>query len=450
MTTFTIQGTRVYFDNQGNSRRLETGEIQLVAPSKSSTFSYSVTGFYEGVPQINIDSDAIEVLIDGTPLATLEQSGTVQALIAEVDWSGGTSIVLGFNIAPDGENGSEIYFHLDGPMIDISNVDDWEEFNDSITAIRTPGGNFAPGADIKYSAFSDHTRTEDDEFFGTSDDDILTGGVGDDYFNSSEGNDRFIGGAGAYDQVSYAFDPDGVDVDLSAQAGTDGFGDSDTLRSIEMVRGSAYADTITGDRNDNQIRGLAGDDTLDGGRGTDRIRYDRDARYGGEDGVIVNFKKGFAIDGFGDRDTLMRFERAQGSESRDKFIGSGKGEEFEGLGGNDVINSGGGEDTVYGGGGRDKINAGGGDDILTGNGGADRFIFKGNFGDDVITDFSTRLGKEKIDLSAIQEITSFQDLTADHLEQNADGDAVIQDDDGNSITLEGVSISDLSGSDFLF
>ena len=449
MTTFNVPGVRLYFDDEGESVYLASASARIITPSETSTFSYTVTGFDDGVPQITLDGDFFEIHLDGSPTTTLEDFSELQPFIVEIDWSRGTSVVLGINIEPFGQNDSELYFILDGPAPEVDDVDDWEDFDNSITAIRTPTGDFAPGVDIAWNSFIEQTNTEEDDFSGTDGDDLLVGGRGDDYFRTSEGDDTFSGGNG-FDQVTYGNASSGVVVDLGARTATDDFGDTDTLRSIEMVRGSAYDDDLTGDRKANHIRGLAGDDTLDGGRGTDLVRYDRDARYGGEDGVTVNLKKGFAIDGFGDRDTLSRFERVMGSDSKDKFIGSRKGEEFQGLNGHDVIDGGGGDDEIYGGYGNDKITGGSGDDMLSGGSGADRFIFKGNFGDDEITDFSTGGRKEKIDLSSIREIKSFRDLKRNHVEENDDGDVVIHDNDGNSITLLDVSISDLSGNDFIF
>lgn len=451
MTTIVLDGVRVFFGENGDPSSLRSASAEIVLPPNSSgTFSYTVTGSDEGVPLIELDEDALEIRLDGATLAALGDIYDVQPLIARVQWSGGTTTILGVNIAPlNGGNDSELYFVLDGPVPDVENIDDWNTFDASITGLSLPTGSLAAGQDIAWTTFVTSSTEEEDEFFGTSGDDSFDGGAGDDYFYTSQGDDTYSGGNG-FDQVTYGSSPGGVVVDLEAGTATDGWGDTDTLNSIEMVRGSAYADEITGDRKGNHIRGLAGNDTLEGGRGNDLVRYDRDAQYGGEAGVTINLKKGFAIDGFGDRDTLKGFERASGTESKDTFLGGGKGEGFYGLGGNDVIKSGGGNDTIDAGAGSDKLEGGGGNDVLTGGGGADRFIFKGNFGDDEITDFSTAGRKEKIDLRQINEISSFNDLINNHAAENQDGDVVISDDDGNTITLIDVSLGDLSANDFLF
>ncbi|WP_353351918.1 calcium-binding protein, partial [Aquicoccus sp. SU-CL01552] len=194
---------------------------------------------------------------------------------------------------------------------------------------------------------------------------------GDDYFISSEGNDTYKGGAGTFDQVTYKDDPAGVIANLATGKATDGWGDTDTLKSIEVLRGSLFDDTLKGDSGDNHIRGLAGDDLLNGGNGTDTVRYDRDASYGGTAGVTVNLEKGYAIDGFGDRDTLKNFENARGTDSKDTITGTGAANDIRGEGGTDVLKGLGGNDFLDGGGGNDTLSGGNGKDVLLGGNGKD-------------------------------------------------------------------------------
>ena len=72
---------------------------------------------------------------------------------------------------------------------------------------------------------------------------------------------------------------------------TDGFGDTDTLISIEAVRGSNFADTLTGGNTDNddfeRFKGLAGNDTIDGGTGFDEIETIADHGLAGAAGKDV-------------------------------------------------------------------------------------------------------------------------------------------------------------------
>ena len=83
---------------------------------------------------------------------------------------------------------------------------------------------------------------------------------------SNAGNNNSIDGGAGNDTASYASATVGVVVDLNDTnpQNTVGAG-TDKLISIEYLIGSAKADTLTGDGNDNVIEGGAGNDTLTGG-----------------------------------------------------------------------------------------------------------------------------------------------------------------------------------------
>ena len=103
-------------------------------------------------------------------------------------------------------------------------------------------------------------------------------------------------------------------------------------------------------------------------------------------------------------------------------------------------------ETVEGGDGDDTVTGLGGDDTLTGNEGADTFVFGSGHGADTITDFT--VDTDKIDLTGLTGITSFDQLSiADDTNSNAVIDLSSQG--GGSITLTGVSTSDLDADDFV-
>ncbi|MGR3758842.1 calcium-binding protein [Roseobacteraceae bacterium NS-SX3] len=451
MTTFTFSGARVDFVD-GEASTASTIEASITVPSSSSTFTYSITGHDDGVAIIDMDDDVMQAIAGGinldNPGFTVNSDET---LITQVTWSGGTSVVLIVSLETGATTDTEFYIVLDGaPLPQVNSAADWSSFDASISGITDPTGALAPGQVISWSSLDSTGSTEDDEFWGTPGDDTYRGGAGDDYFVSSDGADTYDGGRGRFDQVAFTSDPAGVTAHLGTGTAIDGWGNTDTLRGIEALRGSAHGDRLTGNGKANYFRGLEGNDTINGGKGRDEVRYDRDERYGGDAGVTVNLSKKFAIDGFGDRDTLRNIEDVRGSSHGDKITGNGGRNDLEGLAGNDRLSGLGGNDTLDGGAGRDFLNGGGGNDLLIGGGGADKFVFKGNFGDDMISDFSTAGWKEKIDLSGVNSIKSFRDLKNNHLSENSDGDAVIDDNNGNTIELDGISIADLSGNDFIF
>jgi Ca2+-binding RTX toxin-like protein len=96
-----------------------------------------------------------------------------------------------------------------------------------------------------------------------------TGNAQDNTIYASSG-DNVINGAGGNDTLSYAFAEAGVTVRLTTSAaqntGGSGF---DSLRNLENLIGSDYADSLTGDANNNILRGGGGNDVLNGGGGND-------------------------------------------------------------------------------------------------------------------------------------------------------------------------------------
>lgn len=450
MTTVTFTGITVEYGPTDDVISVGQTQVSLILPSATSTFTYSIVDASDSVPVVEIDDDLLQVVIDGVLADVLEDSATSQIdlELGTVTSAAGTSTFLGLSIE-FGQNTVDRYFIIDGVNLpNITSVAEWNAFDDSITNVGPATGAFAPGVAIPWATFNTATVTEDDEFYGRPGDEIFRGGIGDDYFNSSDGADTYFGGTGI-DQVNFRGDPNGVTANLATGKAIDGWGKTDTLNSIEMLRGSMFDDTLIGNGGGNGIRGLAGDDFLNGGKGIDAVRYDRDERYGGTAGVTVNLKNGTATDGFGDTDTLRNFENVMGTEVKDTLIGSGGKNTLVGLGGNDRLVGLNGRDDLQGGDGRDVLDGGAGNDMLTGGRQADRFVFKGAFGDDTITDF-TRAGKlEKIDLSAIASIKGFRDLKKSHL-SNVNGDAVIDDGAGNTITIDGVLKGALLANDFIF
>ncbi|HZY31520.1 MAG TPA: calcium-binding protein [Candidatus Methylomirabilis sp.] len=110
------------------------------------------------------------------------------------------------------------------------------------------------------------------------------------------GDDELLG-FGTNDTASYANDPAGVTVDLSARVATDGYGGTDLLIEIENVTGSAFNDILIGDNNSNVLQGGAGNDTLTGNGGADVFKYSFTLTPGGGGGETFSFTDFFTAHG---------------------------------------------------------------------------------------------------------------------------------------------------------
>lgn len=240
----------------------------------------------------------------------------------------------------------------------------------------------------------------------------------------------------------------------------------DAYRAI----GNGLNNVINGnDGKNNFLNGAWGNDTIYGGSGNDTIRdsHGADLMVGGagndvyfldniNDRIIENSGEGW------DRVFLSYdadFKLWQHSkhvevvylrDDADWVTGNGLSNTLVGNATKDsYLNGAWGNDVLIGGAGNDTLADDHGNDRFTGGAGADSFVFKGSFGTDVITDFNVNEVGETIDFSAVSAITDYADLTANHLSE-VGGNAVISDGLGNSVTLTGVAVADLTADDFLF
>ncbi|SCZ71422.1 intein C-terminal splicing region [Epibacterium ulvae] len=308
-----------------------------------------------------------------------------------------------------------------------------------------------------------HGGLGNDELYGGTDKDTLYGGNGDDTLFGGSHADVLDGGAGI-DVASYEGSSVGVDIRLADDLLRGGDAAGDSLVDIEIIHGSNYADRLYGDDQANTFYGLDrndtiytrdGDDTVWGGTGNDVIGggngddslsggHAYDTLYGGSGDDYIS--------GDGHRDELYGGDGNDalfGGLDRDTLYGGSGDDYISGDEHRDELYGGDGNDALFGGYDRDTLYGGGGDDTLQGGAGADVFVFENGFGSDVIKDFDASFSAEHINLSGVSAITSFGDLQFNHLSQSGN-DAVISDGNGNTIRLEGVSISTLSADDFIF
>lgn len=108
-----------------------------------------------------------------------------------------------------------------------------------------------------------------------------------------------------------------------------------------------------------------------------------------------------------------------------------------------------GDDVLFGFEGNDILIGGAGNDLLSGGAGNDIFVFDANNGNDTIIDFKAGEGAGDIlDLILAGIFTTFEDVLA-AANTDASGNTEINLGNGNSITLVGVNVSDLSFDDVL-
>lgn len=199
-------------------------------------------------------------------------------------------------------------------------------------------------------------------------DDTLRGGATNDTFTGLAGND-YIDGRGGFDTAVYNnvfFTTGGVSVNMGAgTADGDASIGHDTLRSIEAVQGTNFADSfdastfgtagalnIGNNGTFSQFEGLGGDDTIVGNGNTRAIYASATG------GVAIHLAAGTATGNASvGTDTFSGVNSATGSQFADTYdatgfvdggtFSSGTFNLFEGLGGNDTITGNGNTRVAY-------------------------------------------------------------------------------------------------------
>jgi Ca2+-binding RTX toxin-like protein len=171
----------------------------------------------------------------------------------------------------------------------------------------------------------------------------VDGGAGDDWILGSEGGDTLNGGDGS-DTIDVSASGVGATVNLQGtQTSTGADIGSDALSNFENIWGSLFADTLTGDQNDNWITPSDGNDVVNGGAGNDTVDYE-DAGSGVT--VDLSVTAAQATGGSGS-DTLSNFENVNGSDNNDTLTGDLNDNVLGvGTGGNDAVNGAAGFDIV--------------------------------------------------------------------------------------------------------
>ncbi|MBD1867253.1 hypothetical protein H6F95_08060 [Cyanobacteria bacterium FACHB-471] len=382
----------------------------------------------------------------------------------------------------DGSNGIDTVSYASSPSGVTVNIDETIEYGNTGGFVHNTIFVPAPVSTDTEPSFAIAPCTANDGFgtvdtlrnleniIGSEFDDILMGNSFNNTIEALAGNDVLIGNAGddtldggdGSDTASYRRDPGKVLVNLEQSKVIDGFGNTDTLSSIENVIGSGFDDQIIGDGNANiiyagagsdriearggndivfgegdndTILGEAGDDYLVGGTGADLLNggdgTDTASYFTAEFGVTASLTTGRGTAGDALGDVFQSIENLEGSQFGDRLIGDERTNILAGLDGDDYLDGRGGDDTLYGGDGSDRAQGGTGKDNLYGEAGDD--ALNGNAGDDLLDG-----GEGNDDL--------WGDEGADTLYGRAGNDALSGGDDND--TLDGGAGNDvLEGQD---
>jgi Ca2+-binding RTX toxin-like protein len=328
--------------------------------------------------------------------------------------------------------------------------------NDKIYLQNSSTGNYAYG------------EQGNDEIRGLGADDYIDGGSGDDYIEGGGGVDNLYGGTGN-DIIKM-----GIGSSTAAQV-IDGGYDDDQL----YISYAGNLTAIGGQGNDVFFVGqtASGGTKYDGGTETDRIVATQSniligiksitgveeitntsAEFGTFTGVKIYAYAGTtpldftqtALNGIAEI-------RGFGSDANVIYLAGKNAGDALALGRADLVNAGDGDDIVYGGYGNDTLNGGNGNDtlaggtdndILTGGAGADTFIFKFGDGADIITDLSLGTAGEHISVGSFAGIDDFSDLAG--LMSQVGADTVIDFGGGDTLTLTGITATDLTAAQFDF
>ncbi|WP_164934398.1 Ig-like domain-containing protein [Bradyrhizobium zhanjiangense] len=424
----TAQYANLTFTTGGISVHLAAGTVTGDASSGTDTLrsieAIQGTNFIDAYDAINFGVTGAIDPATGLPYANVGNNGTFN----QFEGMGGNDIITG--------NGNTrlIYANATGPVTITFSLNGWTSTTSGASGTVTGDGSvgtdtFSGVGSVSGSSFAD-TITGSNNPNNTSED-----------FSGRAGND-FIDGKGGFDRAFYNNDgtASGIQVDLASGVVTgDAAIGTDTLRSVEAIRGTAFADTYVatnfgasgpnlGDFGTfNEFEGMAGNDTITG-NGNTRIAF-----YNALDGVTVDLAAGSShgtasgdVAGTG-TDTFTGVNAVRGSSFADVILGDANANTLDGRDGND------------------RIDGRGGADTLTGGNGSDTFVYADGGGADTITDFDRSQG-DTIDLTGLSGIFTLADVQSKSTASA--GNTIINFGSGNTLTLIGVT--SLQQSDFIF
>ena len=360
-------------------------------PDAVDTVAYSFGSDGSGNPILDNGSFAIDAA-----------SGVV-TLSAPLDFETATSHSL--RIYATDQSGASSYSDF---VVSVLNAIEGTPGNDSL--------NGTSGPDHIYG------YAGNDRLVGGGDNDSIYGGDGVDYITGGFGNDLIDGGSGidraGWYQTNQSLGGATVNLGIAGPQNTGSQG-WDTLTGIENLSGTPFADSLTGDNNNNWLWGAAatispgnvsttnndyldgqggddlltvgiGDHVIIGGGDVDTLRFTEN--FGSDPAVNISLAlQGGAQDTLNGSWTLTGIENLVGGTADDNLTGDGNANVLAGFFGNDILNGGGGNDTLLGDGsinvdanqvvttvldqggvgGNDTLSGGLGDDQLRGGAGSD-------------------------------------------------------------------------------
>ncbi len=230
--------------------------------------------------------------------------------------------------------------------------------------------------------------------------------------------------------------------EIAEMAAVHGTAGTDLIHGLNHVNdrlvGGDGDDTLRGHDGDDVLIGGVGADSLEGGSGLDTADYST-----ATSGITLEFYVPQNNTGDAAGDVFSSIEN---------FTGSAFDDIIKATVNANLVSGGAGNDTLYGLQGSDTLDGGAGNDIVWGgpnNNEGDEFRFEGNFGNDTIADFDVTDPLERIRLIGVAGIDNFADLQANHLSM-VNGNAVITDTLGNTITLLNADALPLTAEHFFF
>ncbi|MBL6664523.1 MAG: M10 family metallopeptidase C-terminal domain-containing protein [Rickettsiales bacterium] len=231
-----------------------------------------------------------------------------------------------------------------------------------------------PGIDNVYGEAGEdliYGGTENDNLYGGDDNDTIYGNSGNDKIDGGSGDDKLEGNQGG-DIIT---DESGNNIVI----GGSGNDNITTNNGNNRIEGNDGADTIDVKSGNNLIYGNEGNDFITAADGNDTI-------YGQEGFDLINSGAGDDYISGGSGDDILNGEDGNdtiyGDVGIDAISGGAGVDYIYGGAGADIILGGEGNDVIKGGSDDDKIEGGLGDDTIYGNSGSD--VIYGDEGDDVI------------------------------------------------------------------